>query len=368
MHQNAARAAERVPPHCPNPDCPYHKHLRGPWPYRKKGFYRSASRKQPIQRYQCRDCRRLFSDQTFSVTYWLKRPDLLARIPWMLVGCMGDRQIARALGCSQETVSRLRGRLGRHCMLFQMRMWALAPPRGPLAIDGFESFEYSQFHPCHFNLAVEAQTGFVPFFTDSELRRKGRMTARQKRKRAELEEMHGRPSPREIRHGIRELLEVALSRKKKAVVLSDEHKAYPPALRQVDCQITHLVTNSKKPRTFQNPLFPVNELDLLIRHSQSNHKRETIAFSKRRNSAAEKLAILVVWRNWVKKRFEKGEKVTAAMLKGLTDRIWGWEEILEKRLFPGRIPLPDRWQRYYRREIVTRASASNRVHDLAYAF
>jgi hypothetical protein len=37
--------------------------------------------------------------------------------------------------------------------------------------------------------------------------------------------------------------------------------------------------------TAQNPLFPVNLADLLLRHSSANHKRETIAFSKRRQGA-----------------------------------------------------------------------------------
>ena len=44
-------------------------------------------------------------------------------------------------------------------------------------------------------------------------------------------------------------------------------------------------------RTPQNPLFPVNLSDLLIRHTGGNHKRETIAFSKRRQGALYRIAV-----------------------------------------------------------------------------
>jgi len=152
------------------------------------------------------------------------------------------------------------------------------------------------------------------------------------------------------------------------VVHSDEHRAYPPAIRAVPCRIRHTTTNSKRRRTGQNPLFPVNELDLLIRHSQSNHKRETIAFSKRRQASAERLSILQVWRNYIKWHREKKPGQTPAMLKGLLSERLTIGDLLGKRLFPGRIALPPRWREYYRRTVRTRTLATNRVHDLDYAF
>jgi transposase-like protein len=57
-----------------------------------------------IQRYQCRHCRRHFSEQTFRASYWLKRPELLLTVGQRLVGCSGFRQIARELDVSPQTV------------------------------------------------------------------------------------------------------------------------------------------------------------------------------------------------------------------------------------------------------------------------
>lgn len=357
-----------TPPHCPNPKCPNHNHLHGPWPWRRRGSYVRRSDHRRVLRAECGTCHVTFSEQTFTPTYWLKRPDLLSRIFMRLVGGMAARQIARDLGCSPETVNRLIARLGRHCLLFHMRLWQQSPPQGPVVVDGFESFEFSQYRPIHHNLAVEADTGFWLYHTDSELRRKGRMTDYQRRKRQRLEEELGRPDPQAIRKDMAELLEVALHNAEEVVVHSDDHRSYPPAIRETECRIHHHVTSSKRRRTTQNPLFPVNELDLLIRHSMANHRRETIAFSKRRQGSAERLAVLQVWKNCIKWRREKAPGQTAAMLRGLLDRPLRVADVLAERLFPGRIDLPPRWRLYYERRIRTRDLPVNRVHDLKYAF
>ena len=73
-------------------------------------------------------------------------------------------------------------------------------------LDTFVSFEYSQYHPTGFHLLVGKQSHFLHGFTDSELRRSGSMTARQKRKRARLEALHGRPDPRSTEKEVAELL------------------------------------------------------------------------------------------------------------------------------------------------------------------
>jgi len=41
--------------------------------------------------------------------------------------------------------------------------------------------------------------------------------------------------------------------------------------------------------------------------------------------------------------------------------------LLERRLFPSLIPLPQRWNDYYWRRVLTRALSRQRSHDLKYA-
>jgi hypothetical protein len=127
------------------------------------------------------------------------------------------------------------------------------------------------------------------------------MSTRQQRRRGELEAEHGRAEPRALELDMLAALQLSAPRPQALIVLSDEHPAYPRALKQLpEHTITHHCTPSVQARTVNNPLFPVNRLDLLLRHNSANHKRETIAFSTRRQSAAERLAVLMVWRNHVR--------------------------------------------------------------------
>jgi transposase-like protein len=356
-----------VPPFCPNPPCHFHRYDRDLWHFVRDGFFSRQVRPNRIQRYQCRHCRRHFSQQTFSTTYWLKRPDLLVPIFNQLVGCMGYRQIARQYLVSPQTVLGLAARLGRHCLLFHES----SRPRHivePVALDGFQSFEWSQYHPTWFHVLAGAKSHFFYGFTDSELRRSGSMTARQKVKRRQLELRFGRPDPRSIERESAELLRIAAPAPQTLELHTDEQTDYPRAIRSVGhLAITHHTVSSRAARTARNPLFPINLLDLLIRHSSANHKRETIAFSKRRQSAVERLWVLSVWRNYMKSFSERKRDATPAMRLGITGRKVTLREILGKRLFPSRVTLPERWARYYWREIPTRVIARCRVHRMAFA-
>ena len=166
---------------------------------------------------------------------------------------------------------------------------------------------------------------------------------------------------------MRELLEVATRGLSRVTIRSDEHTAYPRAMRGLDCEITHRRINSKVRRDRHNLLFEINSLDGFIRHCSANHRRETIAFSKRRQAASERLAVFAVWKNFRKRRWEKRCRKTPAMEAGIADRVWTEADILRKRLFPSRVVLPERWKDYYWRRVQTVALAVNRQHRAVYA-
>ena len=364
----ANATAPQAPPFCPNPSCAYHRGATASWRYVRDGCFTRRAEPCRIQRYQCCHCRRHFSEQTFRTTYWLKRHELLAATFHRLVGCAAFRQIAREFDCSPQTVATHCARLGRHCQLFHEQF----RPRGPLAeagaLDGFATFEYSQFHPTAFHVLAGKGSHFFHGFTDSELRRSGSMTARQKRQRAKLEARYGRPDPRSVEREVAALLEIVTAGSSHLKLHTDEHHDYPRAFRHLPhLTIEHHAISSRAARTSHNPLFPINLLDLLIRHSGANHKRETIAFSKRRQGAAERLWVFLVWRNYVKSFSERRRDATPAMRLGVCDRRWKVPEILAQRLFPTRIDLPERWQQYYWRKVATRMIPNGTEHRRAYA-
>jgi transposase-like protein len=366
------------PPNCPNIHCP-HYFPSPDWNPSLDGFFRRPSDGCVFQRFRCRHCRRRFSSRTFTPDYWLRRRDLLHSIAQLSTEGPGLRQIARLLRVSHATVMRHLARAGRHCLLLHRQILTDCPTHEPLVIDGFESFEFSQFFPFHFNLAVGAQSWTIFHFTDSPLRRKGTMTPQQRSRREYLEARLGRPDPKAVENGVFDLLlplcrAPSLPTTSPMVLHSDDHPAYRRALHRLATMpgspvFQHRVTSSTERRTPHNPLFPVNLTDLLLRHGQANHRRETIAFSKRRQAAIERLAVFTVWRNAIKSRREKLPGETAAMAAGLLDRPWSWTRVFRTRKFPRREDLPGLWWSYYWRRIKTAALGSGQSeHRLKYAF
>jgi hypothetical protein len=363
----ASALAPFVPPRCPRTDCRFHGSGDG-WRWTRHGSFTRAASPHRVQRFRCGHCGHTFSEQTFSNTYWLRRPDVLEATGHRQLACSGYRQIAREARCHHTTVLRHSLRLGRLALLY---LW-LHRPRGPVAeplvVDGFESFAHSQYDPHYLNLVVGAESHYAYAFTFTELRRKGRMTAVQKRRRARLEQRYGRPDPRGIETGTATALRIAAPEPQPLTVRSDEHTDYPRALARLKgYAIRHEMTPSVAARTAGNPLFPVNRMDLLLRHNSANHKRETIAFSKRNHGAIARAAWLLVWQNFSKRFSERHGGGTPAMRLGMTARPIPVRELLRERLFPNRVDLPREWARYYWEEVATRRIAREHRHCLKLA-
>ncbi len=193
------------------------------------------------------------------------------------------------------------------------------------------------------------------------------MTAEQREKRAEKERLLGKPDPQAVRKDVTELLRVATSGASEITIHSDAHKAYPLAIQALPVKAIHIVTSSKDHRDYFNNLFEINLLDLLIRHCSGNHKRETIGYSKRRQAAAMRLMIFLVWRNYMRNRRVRKCKETPAMMVGLCSHRLTMDEVLESRIFVWKVGLEGRWQEYYWGEVRTRGLKVNRCHDLKLA-
>ncbi len=183
-----------------------------------------------------------------------------------------------------------------------------------------------------------------------------------------LEAEHGRPDPRGIERDTLSALRLAVPEPQALVVRSDEHADYPRALRGLQgYDIVHECTSSKAARTSGNPLFPVNLKDLWFRQGGSNHKRETISFSKRHQAVVERAAWLTLWLNFGKQFSENHGGGTPAMRLGLTERPVPIPELLGERLFPERVQLPEELASYYRGEVRTSRIKNERRHTLKLA-
>ncbi len=369
-NRSFARAAF-TPPHCPSPDCLFHLNPTG-WRFKRAGFFLRKTRPLQIQRYRCSHCKRAFSSQTFSPTYWLRRPDLLEPVFRAEVAGSGHRQIARQYGVVHATIQRLADRLGRHCLLLHETFRKTARAKlgnEPVVMDGLGTFAGGQYWPLELTGIVGTRSYYSHDFVVTERRRGGTMTDLQKKRMAAYEEKLGRPDPKALTRDIQDLLRTNLPANVRIELRTDEKSEYRTALKRLQIpEIEHKTTHSKAPRTAINPLFAINAHHMFMRHSGANHKRETVAFSKRIQAVIHRHAIFQVWRNLVKAASERRPAETPAQRLGITDSPWSVDRILETRLFLHRIDLPERILRSYRGEYSSRFVRREQAHRLRRAY
>jgi transposase-like protein len=335
------------PPHCPWKECA--DHFAGDR-YRatSNGSYRRFRDPQrAIPRFKCPTCGRTFSREAFSTSYYLKRPELLLPIANLLVSGCAHRQIARHLGCAPSTVTRLSVRLGEHARQFQeVSAVSVGPIQEPVVLDHFETFVRSQQERLGIATAVGQASWFVyPLQGAGYLRLKGRS----RRKRA-LKRQPTRPLPGAVLDSTLKALENLLRLSPAGLdLVSDDHPAYRAAVRRLTVRrtIRHRIHanpdrtpghDSTRARARDRAMYAVDLLHKLLRHSQAHHRRETIAFGRKRASVLGRAAIFAVWRNMIKLVSERRPtRLTPAMQLGLTSRPWTWGEVFAERLFERRV-------------------------------
>jgi transposase-like protein len=375
------------PEFCPRRGCAAHaSDFGGPFRFRREGSYHRVCDDRVVRRYRCLHCNRGFSAQSFSTTYYLKRPELLPGVAEALVAGSAHRQIARTLHCAPNTVTRLAARLGRHAILLQSRLIQEIPYIDEFLVhDDFETFAYSQEQPLGIGTTVGRESWFVYAIQLAPHRRGGRKRRGSRKLRRRGKEMAERDLRRSYTRALRKILALLADKTppgQRIVISTDDHPAYPPAMQ--DWPYSRLFRH----RVFPNPhrpykgaprspearlrdreMFPVDALHALMRHSLAHFRRETIAFGRRHNAVMERAFVFVVWRNLIKGRSERRpDRTTPAMWLGLTDAAWDWRRLLAQRLFPSRLKVPEAWMRIYRRDWITPAVGVNQRHRLRNAF
>jgi len=340
----SVRASRFHPPFCPWPECA--AHLGPSAGFQRWGSYRKPKDPTLIPRFRCGACKRTCSRQTFSTSYYLKRRELLVAVAAGLAACSAHRQIARSVLCAKTTVTRMAERLGRHAILFHARcLESLGALAEPIVHDHFETFIERQDHALGIGTAIGAKSWFVYDVDPAPHRGSGRRPDRgpgaMPRSR--------RPYVASIRRTIQALLPRVHEPNRLECVV-DGRRDYHAAMQLA--AIKNRVTLRVYPNPKRGPkgsprsaaaaardraMFPADQLHQLIRHTCSDHKRETIAFGRRLESILGRAHLVQVWKNFIKSRSErKPDLTTPAMRLRLTDTRWRWERVLTRRLFPSR--------------------------------
>jgi len=371
------------PGFCPRRACSEHTRTEPGYRFRRLGYY-TTSRRWRIPRFVCLTCRGSFSRQSFAVSYYRKRPELLLPVAAGLVAGSAHRQLARTLGCAPSTVTRIAARLGRHAILLlaRARFELLGRVGEPFILDHFETFEFTQDHPFGVATVVGSKSWFVYDLDPAPHGRSGHVTEPQRRR---LQARPVRPSrggylgsTRRVFKRLRDMSSPGVP----VTVIGDGHPAYDRALR--DASPRRRLRLERYPNPPRGPkgsprsaaarlrdqrLFPVDLLHKILRHSLAHHRRETIAFGRRLNAVMERLFLAAVWRNFVKRRSERlARSGTPAMRLGLARERWSWSRVFSRRLFPARTPTPATWTHLYQRLWTSPLYPNNSRHELKLAF
>ena len=204
-----------------------------------------------------------------------------------------------------------------------------------------------------------SESQFVLGVHAAVLRRKGRMTEKQKLQREKLEK-EWKAAPNAIYKSCKGLFALGCRISFAALQIpihffTDEKKEYACALDHLQPYsewkeheaLIHTTVSSKEPRTLGNPLFPVNYLDRQMRKDLAEHVRETVRFAQRIEFSLERAVIHLGHHNFFKsfRSRKKGLLFTHAEKVGMDPKVVRKlrEESLRKRAFPWRYDLED-WQ------------------------
>lgn len=332
------------PPFCPNSVCVAHENPpAGIW-WTRRGAYRPKCRTTPVPRFRCDLCERGFSRQTFRHDYRDHRPDVNTALFQQLVSGVGLRQGARNVGIDvRAALQKLRKFAATLAQLHDNLSPGL-PAGRTFLLDEEETFERSKGLPLTMPVLIERDSWFVVACAVSSIRRLAREGSGLRRYQELHEAANGRRKDAS-RSAVRKVLE-ALARRLPAGALAmhtDEKSAYPRLLTAVfGDRVEHETTPGSAARTKWNPLFAINTTMAMTRDNNGRLRRRSWLHSKRAADLVSQMALFTVYRNYMRKRFNRDPRgTTPAKVLGLLPRaMTGREALAWRQVWGERSPHP----------------------------
>ena len=309
-----------VPPRCPNGRCEQHVRPIGRF-WTRAGAYWPRCRSAPVPRFRCKSCTITFSRQTFRVDYRDRRPDCNTTLFLLLSSGVGLRQSGRLLGLDVHAVQKKMRKVAATATRLHENLSPEVCAR-TFVLDEEETFEGASIRPLTVPMVVEKSTWFVVAFSVGSIRRLAKPgTLRRARQDAE-ELRHGRRRD-ESRKCVRDVLQALERRVKGRIELrTDEKPSYRTLAKGVfGDRIVHDTTPGTQARTTRGRLFPSNATCAMTRDNLGRLRRRSWLVSKHREQLRAALAIFAVYRNYVRRRFNRDEPCdTPARRLGLLPR------------------------------------------------
>ena len=288
---------------CPQGEC--RSNPRSPdfkRPVRHGVFYRSSDRNF-VTRYRCPKCRGTFSSATLHPCFRQKKRQLNFRLWFLLCSKVHQRRVANFLGIHRTTVARRMIFLGREARLEHARFlkrYIQANGRFPdVQFDEMESFEHTKCKPVSIPLVVSARSRFVLGVNVASMPAKGPLAKLALRK-------YGPREDHRVERLVDTLEKVRSQVHPECRMTSDSHPFYPPIVRQLYPQVTHVQVKGRKSaivgqgelkKVGFDPIFSLNHTAAMKRDGIGRLVRKTWTTTKKKERLLDHLYIYAVWHN-----------------------------------------------------------------------
>ena len=327
------------PPHCPYPEGPCGSTTS--FQYQRRGTFRRRCDGRDVQRFVCKRCRRTFSSQTFRFDYRLRKPSLSEEILIGFVSKVTQRQIVRTRYCNLKTVAARLVRIGEHCRKFHERQLAQKGPAqswlGAFQLDELETYEHNRrLKPLTVPVLIHRPSFCVLHTAVGTLPARKPLSKHDQAKLAAIEAVHGKRLS-ESRVKVEECFGrlASVARTLPVVpVQTDMKTSYATILKErFGERLVHHTTSSRVPKSYGNPLFPINNTLAMLRDGLSRNVRRNWGVTKKRFALEHHLWIWITWRNYVRSITNKNRRQSAAMAAGIIDRMLEIPDLLRWRVF-----------------------------------
>jgi hypothetical protein len=251
-----------------------------------------------------------------------------------LVSGISLRQAARLLDIDIHAVQRKLRKFARTCAALHDNLSPTLPSGLTFLLDEEETFETEKIRPLTMPVLIEKETWFVVATDAAPIRRLAQEGSRRRLKQQAMEAREG-PRPDHSRRSVQGVLRELARRLDGGTLtlLSDEKSSYGSLVREMfGDKVRHETTPGTAARTTHNPLFPINTTMAMTRDNNGRLRRRSWLVTKSRRCLGEQLALFLVYRNYVRFRFNRDEpEQTPAWFLKLLPRALRASEVLAWR-------------------------------------
>ena len=256
--------------------CPFCQNTQS---IKKRGFYyKRSTRSVKIQRYQCHNCQKSFSDQTGKLSYRDKKPHLNQAIYRIICSGVSQTRSAVILNTTRVTVASKICKLARFARRDHRRWQIQQTTAKEIQFDEMETFEHSKCKPISIALAVNKKDRAIIAAIPATMPAKGRLAKISRKKYGH------RPDKRKF--ALRKLMEeIRLTYPHiETCIRTDNKSAYKTYTKIFFPSVPHLPTKGKRgcvvgqgelKATSYDPIFNLNHNCAMFRDNLKTLTRKT---------------------------------------------------------------------------------------------